>query len=246
MRFRFVPCALIVWLVVAASPLFAHHSFDTEFDTNKAIRIQGKVTKIEWANPHVYIELDVVNPNGTTSSWKAELTSINDLVTSGMTRYTLAVDSVVIVDGFAAKSGDRLVGTTLITVQATGRAFAPSQDKWHHSYAMEYDATSSIRITGTVTAVDRTSTKSTVTLSVNAANGNREIWQMDAPRLLSVDFGDVVQVSGNGTRDKSKKVFARSVNLLSRDGKAFLVPQPLNMDTSVVNNTSTSTGRALR
>ena len=229
MRFKLIPCALILWLIAIASPLFAHHSFESEFDTNKAIRIQGKVTKIEWANPHVYVSIDVVNPNGT-SSWKAELTSINDLSTLGMNRLSITVDSDVIVDGFAAKSGDRVVGTTLLTVQATGRTYAPSQEKWHHSYAMEYDSTSSVRVTGTVTGVDRTSAKSTVTLSVNAANGNREIWQLDAPKVLSVEFGDVVQVTGNGTRDGSKKLYARSVNLLSRDGKSFLVPQSLKMN----------------
>jgi hypothetical protein len=34
--------------LLAVAPLLAHHSFAAEFDTTKAIRLEGSLTKIEW------------------------------------------------------------------------------------------------------------------------------------------------------------------------------------------------------
>jgi len=46
-------------LLAISAPLFAHHSFEAEFDRSKAVTLTGTVTKVEWMNPHTYFYIDV-------------------------------------------------------------------------------------------------------------------------------------------------------------------------------------------
>ena len=60
---RFIIGAGLV--VAAALPVYAHHSFAAEFDANKPVTLKGAVTKLEWANPHIWVYLDVKDDQGS-------------------------------------------------------------------------------------------------------------------------------------------------------------------------------------
>ena len=77
-----VPPAGVLAAVIAAAPLFAHHSF-TMFDMTKRITLNGTVTSFEWTNPHCYIEIDVPGEDGAVKHWSIELGSPSILQSSG-------------------------------------------------------------------------------------------------------------------------------------------------------------------
>ena len=102
-RFAFV--AAVAGLLLAALPVAAHHAFAAEFDSNKPVKLQGTVAKVEMVNPHSWIYIDVKNADGTTSQWMVEGGSPNALVRRGFTKQTLPKGTEVIFEGFQAKDG---------------------------------------------------------------------------------------------------------------------------------------------
>ena len=55
----------------AAAPALAHHSF-AMFDNDHQIKLEGTVTQFQWTNPHVYVELETLEADGSTKRWTIE------------------------------------------------------------------------------------------------------------------------------------------------------------------------------
>lgn len=108
---------------VAASPALAHHSFSAEFDGTKLIELKGTVTKIEWANPHVYFYLDVKDDKGATANWGCETASPGSLHRQGWSRDSLKVGDQVIIDGYPARDGSKLADARRVTLPDGRRIF---------------------------------------------------------------------------------------------------------------------------
>ena len=95
----------VLMLLVLESPgnLRAHHAFSAEFDANSPVNLSGKVTKVEWINPHAWIHLDVLNDDGTSTSWMVEGGTPNTLLRAGINRNSLPIGSEIRVRGYRAK-----------------------------------------------------------------------------------------------------------------------------------------------
>lgn len=57
--------------LICALPAAAHHSFAV-FDTAKSVTITGVVKDFQYTNPHCWIDVDVMQPNGSTIMWGFE------------------------------------------------------------------------------------------------------------------------------------------------------------------------------
>jgi hypothetical protein len=108
-------------VLLAATPAFPHHSFAAEFDSNKRVTLTGRVTRIEWTNPHAYLYLDVPEDAGTAANWAVEMGSPNGLTRLGWTRTMLKFGDAVTVEGSVARFKPHLANARSVTVVATGQ-----------------------------------------------------------------------------------------------------------------------------
>jgi hypothetical protein len=107
MRFRRASLGtiwIVLWLTLQEAPVYAHHSVSAEFDLSKRITLQGRVTKIEWMNPHVYLYVDV-SEGGKTANWACETAGPNTLARQGWSQNTLRIGDHITVVGYRARDG---------------------------------------------------------------------------------------------------------------------------------------------
>src|SRR4030095_9359382 len=100
-----VSLILVSALLLSAAPAVAHHAFATEFDAAKQVTMKGIVTKIDWANPHVWFYLNVKTENGTIENWGFEIGGPNSITNSRLEKKTMKIGDELLVEGFLARNG---------------------------------------------------------------------------------------------------------------------------------------------
>jgi len=113
----------IVLATVAAAPAWAHHAFAAEFDIGKPVKLTGKVTGMEWINPHAWIHIDVTGPDGKVTNWMVECGSPNIMLRRGFTKRSLEAGSEVTIAGYQAKNGEAKANGSSVTFADGKRLF---------------------------------------------------------------------------------------------------------------------------
>ncbi|OXE35954.1 MAG: hypothetical protein CGW95_10790 [Phenylobacterium zucineum] len=81
----------------------AHHAFAAEFDGKAPVLLRGKVSKVEWINPHAWVHLMAAGPDGQVREWMVEGGTPNTLLRSGIDRNTLKPGTEIVVRGYQSK-----------------------------------------------------------------------------------------------------------------------------------------------
>jgi Family of unknown function (DUF6152) len=126
MKTTFAFAVAVAGLLVAVLPLSAHHAFAAEFDSNKPVKLQGTVVKIEMVNPHSWFHVAVKEPDGTTTEWMIEGGSPNALIRHGFTKSSIPIGTEVIFEGFQAKDGSHRANGRDITFPGGKKIFLGS------------------------------------------------------------------------------------------------------------------------
>jgi hypothetical protein len=114
--------------MLAATVVNGHHAFSTEFDVDRPVALQGKVTRVELINPHSWIHIEVIGDGGESTVWMVEGGSPNALVRRGVTKNSIPIGSELIVNGYQARDGSfKAVGRDLTFADGTALFFQGTQ-----------------------------------------------------------------------------------------------------------------------
>jgi hypothetical protein len=61
----------LLMAVIAAPPVFAHHSASAVYFTDRTAKHEGVLTKVEWINPHILVHFEVKD-GAKSTEWVLE------------------------------------------------------------------------------------------------------------------------------------------------------------------------------
>ena len=108
---------------------FAHHSFSAEFDIDQPVSLTGKVTRMQWSNPHGWIYIDVENEDGSVTNWALETSAANNLIRRGWKRDDLPPGTTIVVEGFQARNGTPTANIRGVVLEDGRRLFSGNADE---------------------------------------------------------------------------------------------------------------------
>ncbi len=112
---------LCIAAIAASRQALAHHSFAAEFDASKPGKLRGVVTKLEWANPHIWFFIDVKGEDGTVTNWGLEMAGPAQLVRAGWKRDSMKIGDAVTVEASRARDGSNNANAQAVVLTSTGR-----------------------------------------------------------------------------------------------------------------------------
>ena len=113
----------VMLALLVASSAFAHHSA-AGIDQTKTVTVEGVVKQFKWANPHSWLEMEVVNSKGVTELWNFEMMPPSYLIPNGWKSTTVKAGDKVKVTARPFKDGSPgglFVNVTLASGQVLGQ-----------------------------------------------------------------------------------------------------------------------------
>jgi hypothetical protein len=112
--------AVCLCLLACAPVGAAHHAVRPQYDPEKPVVLRGAIVRMQWANPHGWISLDVRGAKGEVVTWTIETGAPNELLRRGWRRVDLGPGVELVIRGILARDGRPTVSATDITF-ADGR-----------------------------------------------------------------------------------------------------------------------------
>jgi hypothetical protein len=120
---------LLSGLLFGSSAASAHHSF-AMFDANKNITVEGTVKAVAYANPHVWVDMIVMNDKNQPTTWGMEGGNLGGLYRMGWAKDTIKVGDKIKMEVHPLRdgtSGGQIVRVTLADGRVLGRGPAQQQ-----------------------------------------------------------------------------------------------------------------------
>jgi len=124
MRFKALGMLVLAGMLATTSPVGAHHSFAAEYDSATMLTLKGKISKVDWTNPHIYIHLDVSDAAGKVTTWMLEGYPPNTLKRTGFPRSILKEGDVITVTAYKSRDGSNTGAGREVTFSDGSKKFA--------------------------------------------------------------------------------------------------------------------------
>ena len=100
---RVTVATLAAVALALASDAFAHHSQEY-FDADAIVTVQGRLTRLDWRNPHVYLYVEVTEAGSDTVDWRIETHPVHVMLRGGWTKDTLRLGEQVTVEAHPVRN----------------------------------------------------------------------------------------------------------------------------------------------
>ena len=87
----------VALFIAAGATVLAHHGGGT-FDLSKSVTYQGKLTRIEFINPHSWLYFEVTDANGKVTKHRCEMRSAHTLRRSGWSKELFPIGQQVTIE----------------------------------------------------------------------------------------------------------------------------------------------------
>ena len=107
MKYRLFSALIVLTILAAAGPVWAHHSPSAIFDMSKRFTLTGVVTKVDWINPHIVVFMDSKGAAGSVENWKFESNPPAWFRRLGVGRadFAKAIGQTITIEGVRARDG---------------------------------------------------------------------------------------------------------------------------------------------
>ena len=114
----------VIALLLAAAPVWAHHG-SAGFDQKRPVHITGKVSMLEWNNPHVVVHVEVTGTDGKVTRWLVNTFPPNAGMRLGYSKNTFAIGTEITIDGYQALDGSTRVNSHSIAFKDGKKITSP-------------------------------------------------------------------------------------------------------------------------
>lgn len=111
---RDVCSTVIASILLIPFNISAHHSVNAFFDLSDPITVEGTLTSVWWANPHVHLQMERTAPDGTAEVWEIESGGPTLLRRVGVTTDVVKVGERVTISGYpSTRNENEMIGVIM-------------------------------------------------------------------------------------------------------------------------------------
>lgn len=98
---------MVCLVLIPTGTLSAHHNMSALFDFNQRFTVTGPLTKFDWRNPHIELNVDGKTDQGQVQKWRFEGPSPGVFRTRniGKTNFESALGKTITVEASRARDG---------------------------------------------------------------------------------------------------------------------------------------------